>query len=298
MKQTVAICTRTGTIKMELPSPGEFLLNSVQWGAVDAFPTPAYWQCQVIARRLVGHPARYKLGRTLTEEAAACLLGGHGIPATVGIAAYEKLRNLGAFEKTTPSGAQMEAWLREPLHVEQRQIRYRFAAQKARYLAAAIPLINSAPEFTSGKQLRNWLLQIRGIGPKTGSWIARNWMDANDVAILDIHIMRVGQAMGLFPRELTVERHYLELESLFLEFSHALDVNASELDSVIWYEMASSPTTAHFIMDQLRDISASSTGTRRQKKKTGSLQLPLVNSIQIAPTTAIPTPCKVTASVR
>lgn len=273
MMQSAVICTKTGAIQLELPPPDEFLLNGIRWGAVDAFPTPAYWQCQVIARRLVGHPAQYKLGRSLTEEVAACLLGGHGIPASVGIAAYEKLRMLGAFNETIPSEEQIEAWLREPLNVEQRQVRYRFAAQKARYLAAAIPIIQSAPEFASGKQLRSWLMQIPGIGPKTGSWIARNWLDADDVAILDIHIMRVGQVIGLFPREFTVERHYFELEALFLEFSQSLDVRASELDAVIWYEMASSPATARTIIEQLRNPSVS---TGRQFQKNENRQAPIV----------------------
>jgi N-glycosylase/DNA lyase len=268
MKQIAAVFTRTGAIQLELPSPDEILLSGVRWGCVEAFPTPAYWQCQVIARRLVGRPALYKLGRTLAEEVAACLLGGHGIPAPVGIAAYEKLRKLGAFTGETPSQEQLDAWLREPLQVGQRQVRYRFAAQKARYLAACIPAAKSAPDFITGKQLRDWLTQLPGIGPKTASWIARNWMDADDVAILDIHIMRIGQAMGLFPRGLTVERHYLQLEALFLQFSQALDVRASELDAVVWHEMASSPTTVRVIMDQLRENPVAP--SRRQPKKRSS----------------------------
>lgn len=265
MTQTAAIFTRTGAIQLEFPSPGEPLLRGVQWGAVDAFPTPAYWQCQVIARRLVGRPAGYKLGRTLTEEVSACLLGGHGIPAAVGIAAYERLRNLGILTETAPSEGKLETLLRDPLQVGGRKIKYRFAAQKARYLASAIPLVQTAPSFTTGRELRDWLLRLAGVGPKTASWIARNWMDADDVAILDIHIMRIGQAIGLFPRNLTVERHYFELEKLFLEFSYALDVRASELDAVVWYEMASSPTTARVVMDQLRE--ASSTPERKRQQK-------------------------------
>ena len=117
MIQTAAILTQTGAIHLEFPSPDTILRNSVRWGNLDAFPTPAYWQYQVIARRLVGRPAGYKLGETLAEEVAACLLGGHGIPAPVGIAAYERLRQLGAFTGTPPSEEQFEAWLREPLQV-------------------------------------------------------------------------------------------------------------------------------------------------------------------------------------
>ena len=120
MTQTAAILTRTGTIQMELPSPDSFLIKGVRWGSVDAFPTPAYWQYQVVARRLAGRPAGYKLGRTLAEEVAAFLLGGHGIPAQVGIAAYERLRKLGAFAEIPPSAEQFETWLRDPLQVGQR----------------------------------------------------------------------------------------------------------------------------------------------------------------------------------
>lgn len=265
MTQTAAILTRTGAIQIEVPPPNRTLLRNIRWGAIDAFPTPAYWQCQVIARRLAGQPASYKLGRTLAEEVAACLLGGHGIPAHVGIAAYEKLRKLGAFSEPPPSEEQFKIWLREPMQVGQSQIRYRFASQKARYLAATLPCIQSVPEFKTGKQLRDWLLQLPGIGPKTASWIARNWMDADDVAILDIHIMRIGQSIGLFPRGLTVERHYFQLEELFLQFSDALNVRTSELDAVMWYEMASSPTTVRTITDQLNNETTEE--EQRQPKK-------------------------------
>ncbi|TXH03062.1 MAG: 8-oxoguanine DNA glycosylase [Nevskiaceae bacterium] len=255
MTQTAAILTRTGTIQLELPAPDAQLMDGVEWGAVDAFPTPAYWQCQVIARRLAGQPAGYKLGRTLAEEVGACLLGGHGIPASIGIAAFEKLRALGAFSEAS-SEKQLETWLAEPLKVGPRSVRYRFAAQKARYLAAAIPCAHAAPSFATGRQLRDWLTQLRGVGLKTASWIARNWMDADDVAILDIHIIRVGQAIGLFPKTMSVERHYLELEERFLKFSYALDVRTSELDAVVWYEMASSPAAVRVVMDQLRGESS------------------------------------------
>ena len=274
MTQAAAILTRFGSIEIELPSPDAIVIHGVRWGAIEAFPTPAYWQYQVMARRLAGLSPIYKLGRTLVEEVAACLLGGHGIPASVGVAAYEKLRTLGAFSSTPPAEEQFENWLREPLQIGQRQVRYRFAAQKARYLAASLPLVQSAPAFKTGKQLRDWLLRLPGIGPKTASWVARNWMDADDVAILDIHIMRIGQAIGLFPREFSVEQHYLDLETRFLQFSQALDIRASELDAVIWYEMASSPTTARVIVDQLREV-PSSTNRRHRKQETSHVQLVL-----------------------
>lgn len=251
MSQTAAVLTRNGAVQIELPSPNTELLPGVQWGAVEAFPTPAYFAFQVIAKRLVGRPAQYSLGRTLAEEVGACLLGGHGISGEVGIAAYEQLRAKGAFSKSPPTQEQFEAWLREPIQVGKRSVHYRFAAQKARYLAQALPILHGAPTFAVGRHLRDWLLDVPGIGPKTASWIARNWLHADDVAILDIHIMRVGQLAGLFPKNLTVERDYLQLEELFLKFSAALDVRPSELDAVIWYEMASSPASVRHVLDHL-----------------------------------------------
>jgi N-glycosylase/DNA lyase len=242
--QTAAVLTRTGTIQVELPGPEAAVMPGVRWGAVDAFPTPAYFAFQVVARRLVGRPAQYSLGRTLAEEVGACLLGGHGISGEVGIAAYQHLRTKGAFERgASPSEAQFESWLREPLEVGQRRVHYRFAAQKARYLSQALPRLHDAPAGTAGRELRDWLVGLPGVGLKTASWVVRNWLHADDVAILDIHIMRVGQLAGVFPRAGSVERHYLKLEQLFLRFSAALDVRPSELDAVIWSEMAASPAS-------------------------------------------------------
>ena len=279
MTQSAAILTRTGAIQVELPSPDIELLPDVRWGAVEAFPSPAYFAFQVIAQRLVDRPPRYSLGRTLVEEVGACLLGGHGVPGELGIAAYEHLRSKGAFEPTYPADAgELEAWLREPVRVGARLIHYRFAAQKAHYLAHALPTLHTAPSFTVGIQLRNWLLQFRGVGPKTASWIARNWLHADDVAILDIHIMRVGQLAGLFPRNLTVERHYLELEKLFLQFSAALDVRASELDAVIWQEMASSPASVRHVMNHLAGKADQAPGKSRSTNVEGQRHLHLADA--------------------
>lgn len=272
MTQSAVVITHPGLVQVQLPHPHHEVMEGVLWGALEAFPTPAYWHYQVVARRLAGQPAAYKLGRSLTEEVGACLLGGHGIPATVGLAAYDQLRERGAFSGALHTQDQIEAWLREPLSVGGRKVNYRFAAQKAKYLAAALPALGDAPRFLQGRALRDWLLQLAGVGPKTASWIARNWMDADDVAILDIHIMRVGQVINLFPRHFTVERHYLELEKLFLQFSGALGVRASELDAVMWHEMASSPSVAAFVLDQLEEPSEA-TRKRRAKPFTGQLSL-------------------------
>jgi N-glycosylase/DNA lyase len=250
MNQYGAVMLGAATVQIELPPAATEVVPGVHWGYIDAFPSPAYWTYQVLARRAQGTRINFKLGGTLREEVGACLLGGHGIPASVGIAAFADLKRRGAFQEGAPDEGTLYEWLSGPIAIEGRSIRYRFAKQKAKYLASALAKLDrETPPCRSGSELRAWLLDLPGIGLKTASWVARNWLDADDVAILDIHLLRAGLLAGFFPRDLTVERHYLQLESLFLEFSRGLGVRASELDAVIWWEMMSSRETVQRLMD-------------------------------------------------
>ncbi len=252
---------------VELPDSCEKVINDVLWGDLCAFPTPSFWKYQVLARRILGEAIRYRLGNSLREEVGACLLGGHGIPASVGLAAFEHLRLSMVFDEQTQLAEQsIYNLLSEPLAHKGKFIKYRFARQKARYLAAAMgKLSDEEPPMESGQSLRNWLIDIPGIGYKTSSWVARNWLDADDVAILDIHILRAGQISGFIDQNLKVERHYVEIERQFLDFSRALGVRSSELDAVIWLEMMSSPLSVKRALEASRLTSDS--GTSRTKNR-------------------------------
>lgn len=275
--QTGAIFIDQAVFNIELPKADAEVIPGVQWGAIEAFPTPAYWAYQVYARRLRGDRINYKLGKTLKEEVGACLLGGHGIPANVGLAAFQHIKKLGAFNDQPPSEEMLLEWLQEPIAVDERFVRYRFAKQKARYLSVALSKLSvEHPPLSTGKALRDWLLDIPGIGYKTASWIARNWLDADDVAILDIHILRAGLLGKFFESNLTVERHYLKLEEQFIRFSKGLGVRASELDALMWLEMMSSPATVHRIIGMGRHVSESSPRVRAKKSKTNPSQLSLI----------------------
>lgn len=263
--QHAGVMVGTARVRVDLPPPDAEVLPGVLWGRVECFPTPAYWAFQVLARRLSAQSVQYKLGKTLREEVGACLLGGHGIPARIGLLAYEHLRSKNAFSGEPPTEGQLKKWLSEPMVVDGRPIRYRFAAQKARYLTAALHKIVAEPAPSTGRALRDWLTGIPGVGRKTASWIARNWLDADDVAILDIHLLRAGVVSGFLDPALTVERHYLQLETQFLDFSSGLGVRPSELDAVIWLEMAQSRSTVERILQALPE-------SRFKQRHTGSLQ--------------------------
>lgn len=247
--QHAAICVAEGFVCLELPAPEAEVIPGVRWGSFDAFPSPAYWAYQVHARNVCGIGIQYKLGASLKEEVGACLLGGHGIPAAVGLAAFSHLKDRDAFEGKAPDLEKLQQWLTEPISIGERTVKYRFARQKAKYLSIALrKLDDEIAPCDTGKALRNWLLHIPGIGFKTASWIARNWLNADDVAILDIHVYRAGIIGGFFDRAASIDRHYERLEEQFLRFALGLNVRPSELDATIWHEMMSSRLTVHRIL--------------------------------------------------
>ncbi|WP_431258383.1 hypothetical protein ACQ86G_28370 [Roseateles chitinivorans] len=254
MTQIVALVSRHGSLHRELPDPHHLLLTGVRWGAVEEFPTPAYWTQQALARRLDRPDAALPVasGRSLAEEVGASLLGGPGIPAAVGLAAFARVRERGAFVQPGVCELTLTAWLSEPLDVDGKVLGFRFAAQKAKHLAAVMPALLSAPDFEAGQDVRNWLMELPGVGPKSASAIVRGWSASEDVALLDVHLLRVGQVIGLFSRKLTVERHYLEAEARLLKLCAAMDVRPSELEAVVAAEMIRSPETARFLVDHLK----------------------------------------------
>lgn len=251
MTQIVAIVSRHGSLQREIPDPDHVLLTGVRWGAVEEFPTPAYWTQQALSHRLEA-PAPVASGRTLAEEVGASLLGGPGIPAAVGLAAFARVRERGAFVQPGVRETTLTAWLSEPLQVQGKAVAFRFAAQKAQHLAAVMPALLSAPDFDAGQEVRNWLMALPGVGPKTASAIVRGWAASEDVALLDSALLRVGQVIGLFSRKLSVERHYLEAEARLLKLCAAMDVRPSEFEAVVAEEMRRSPQTARFLADHLK----------------------------------------------
>lgn len=237
--QTAFVMVNNEAIRIEIPDADSDVMPGIPWGRVEATATPAQWFYLVQARKQTHQPIRNRIGETLLEEVGACLLGGHGIPAYVGLASFNALKAFGAFDGTAWDANVCEEWLKEPLIIDGRKINYRFAKQKAKYLASALKyMANTDVPNTSGKELRNSLMNINGIGYKTASWVARNWLDADDVAILDIHILRAGMLAKFFDPSYRVEKNYLELEEQFINFSNAINVRASELDAEIWWQFS------------------------------------------------------------
>lgn len=214
--------------------------RTVRWGSPWHLGSPAYWVAQVLPSPPDDeNRRRHALGTTLEEEVAACLLGGHGVPAAVGLAAYGALRKTGMlFPGEVPTAQQVEVVLRTPVLVHGRPTRYRFASQRAARLADSLAVLANHPAPNEPLALRAWLLNLPGIGPKTASWVVRNHCGSDQVAIVDIHVLRAGVIAGIYDPSWTPARHYDLLEELFLAWARQGSVSAADLDAVVWAGMA------------------------------------------------------------
>ena len=218
--------------------PNPYPLRQVRWGHPWQVGTPAFWVgLAQVTETQSGTERSYRLGSTLAEEVAACLLGGHGIPHQVGLAAFAAVRENGLLGRT-PCPEEIERVLRAPLTVGGRAVRYRFSRRKAAFLSAALDGIQRGDPPESARELRQWLLRLPGIGPKTSGWIVRNYLGSDEVAIIDIHVHRAGVEAGVFDSAWTPGRDYERLEALFLCWAQAGGVRASSLDAVVWSERA------------------------------------------------------------
>lgn len=221
---------------LELPGPGIEVMPGVCWGRFDEFFTPAFWVSRAWIDGVDYGHEQYTLGRTLSEEVAACLLGGFGMPAEVGIAAFERLKLRGLLDARV-TAEELEKALAEPLEIGGRAIRYRYPRAKSRFLAEALKRLEAESPPSNNREFRDWLQTFTGIGPKTASWITRNSRHCDDVAILDVHIQRAGRLAGVFSERDRVDRDYFDMESRLIRFSRCVGVRLSLLDSLIWAYM-------------------------------------------------------------
>ena len=235
----VALSTATEFTLDMSPTARCICCEPTPWGEEWQLGTAAFWVHQAL--ELPTGTGRHRLGSNLREEVAVCMLGGYGVPGPVGNAAFIALRDAGLLEsglEADAAAAAMTAVLADPLDIGAgRLMRYRFHQQRPRRLASALAGLTvweaEADRFTD-LQLRDHLMTLPGVGPKTASWIVRNDRDSDAVAIIDIHIRRAGVTAGVFCVDWNPSRHYERFESAFLGWAAAGAVSAANLDAAIW----------------------------------------------------------------
>lgn len=218
---------------LAVPDANAYVMDGLRWGGVDEWFTPAFWKAHAWQHERHGTFDDLRLGSSLCEETAACLLGGFGMPAEMGLAAYARLR-----ERDLLSGAGDEAAiyaaLAEPFAIAGRVRHYRFARQRAAYLAATLAYLEELAEPDDDIDLRGALTGAPGIGLKTASWVVRNYRRSNRVAVLDVHVVRACAMMGLFESQTVTPGRYERMEAAYIGFANAIGVRASLLDALIW----------------------------------------------------------------
>ena len=158
MSQNIATGIALQNEQFVLPDHDVEVMPGVAWGHYYATFTPAFWATQAWLDREDKIYSNFRIGDTLREEVAACLLGGYGIPAEVGLEAYYRVRDSGLLSGRSPSMETLYEMLSRPLLVNERPVRYRFAAQRSRYLSEALAILEcEQPPAHDDRAFRQWL---------------------------------------------------------------------------------------------------------------------------------------------
>jgi len=125
--------------------------------------------------------------------------------------------------------------------------RVRFPNNKASYLIAARKAFKKRGRFDLKSKIdegnifktREWFVKnIKGLGYKEASHFLRNIGFGNDIAILDIHILRSLKRYGIIKKipSLINRKIYLNVENKMRGFSLKIGIPFQELDLLFWSE--------------------------------------------------------------
>lgn len=174
--------------------------------------------------------------QSLLEESCFCLLGGFGITFENNEFYFWRLHEYGLLAPSRAVESAIYEVLQTRFEHNDKRFFYRFPAQRARRLSRFIKEF-SPPPGVSDLEMRQYLTEFEGIGPKTASWIVRNSLGSSRVAIIDVHVVRACVHLGIFPRNPKVDSSYQQLERAFLDFSQRISVDPALLDLVMWHDM-------------------------------------------------------------
>lgn len=210
------------------------------WAEAATAYTPEFWK-YLYSEYLAECPRiSTRLGNDIIEEVVACLLGGFGFKAEVGISAFREMKQQHLIRRHC-SFEEVLRVLIKPLYVNGKYVHYRFPGQKARYISDFLNRddLDTIP-LNDDLELRRWLLSVNGIGLKTASWITRNYLNSDKVAVIDIHIYRAGILAGFIEKGSNIQRDYLKIEKSFLDFCESIDVRPAYMDEIMWWQMKDS----------------------------------------------------------
>ena len=201
----------------------------VPWGRHDKFGTAAYWIDQAIR----GGYADDDAFETMDLKTATVwgLLHGHGVVAEVANAYLDEVMTLLKNDEA-PSAAAVAEVLAAP--IEGFGL-YRYPNRKADFISEAVSRLVSDPPPDEVNALRVYLLQMRGVGPKTAALIESGFRGPHaEVHVNDIHLRRALLLSGVFRAHWDVDQHYDRFEAAFLQYARHGNVPPVALDMCIW----------------------------------------------------------------
>lgn len=94
-------------------------------------------------------------------------------------------------------------------------------------------------KFSDVYERREWLVKnIKGLGYKEASHFLRNIGFGKDIAILDRHILKNLNLLGVIKEipESMGRKKYLGIEKNMAEFAKEIDIPLAHLDLLLWYK--------------------------------------------------------------
>ena len=184
----------------------------------------------------------------IEDELLFCLLGGYGITEEHGRSAWQVVRRLEPFADVwrdddlfTRIVATLELPQFEPRRADGSLRRYRFPKRKAaiivrarRWVRSRKPLDECLLFWDDPKDRRQILLDCPGLGLKSASWLLRNLGMGDELAVLDIHLVRALQDAKRIDNKIRLPRDYYAVEKAFLDWCHELNAPSAAFDLFIW----------------------------------------------------------------
>lgn len=217
------------------PDPNERIAFSVAgdrwevpWGRHDEFGTAAYWIDQT---RKSGYADDDDETMDLKTATVWGLLHGYGVVAEVANAYLDPVMEL-LNEKEMPSATEVAEVLAAPTGGF---MRYRYPNRRAEFISEAVERLDSDAPPDDPRLLRDYLMRLNGVGPKTAALIESGFRGSSaEVHVNDIWLRRALMPAGVFRAHWAVSEHYGRFEAAFLQYARHGGVLPAHLDWCIW----------------------------------------------------------------
>jgi N-glycosylase/DNA lyase len=183
----------------------------------------------------------------LHDELVFCLLSGHGVPFELALSAAQHLAAFSVFSRRRTDQelrdllvAELSRPQFEPRRMDGNFRRFRYPMRKAglivcarRWLLDHGRLYDRLRYIPHERARRTFLTTCPGVGLKTASWLLRNAGLAHELAVLDVHVLRVMDAQGRVGA-LRLPRDYERIEEAFLAWCRELQAPPAAFDLFLW----------------------------------------------------------------